>query len=435
MRFRVELDMNRYISRLDRAGRIALADEQLRSIGLGPGAEILLRETANGWLLLPLDPPLRKVYVEPTTRCNLHCPMCVRQYWDEPLADLSWVAYDRLIAGLREMGTCRQMAFWGFGEPLLHPDILRMIAAAHQLGIKTEIITNGFLLDDAMALGLIEAGLDTIVFSIDGTSLGTLGHPSSETDLALIVENVNRIHAMAGLYCRDVVRSDGCAMVIHEPEIGLEFVATKENIEDLPRVHELARSVGAKFVVVSNLLPYTAEMIDQILYHKSTGRWSPSTHLERRADITVGRMDNRAEYLEPLAGVLAGAAVVDVSADGGGQSGGYCRFVAEGAVAISSQGNVSPCIALMHSYRCYILGREKYIRRYVVGNIAVKDLQDIWQKPDFVDFRKRVQIFDFPACSNCGGCDLAETNETDCEGNPFPVCGDCLWGKGIIRCP
>ncbi len=112
------MDVSRYLSaRLDGARRLALSEEQLCRIGLGPGDEILLRETANGLVLLPLDPPLGKVYVEPTTRCNLLCPMCVRQSWDEPLADLSWEAYERLIAGLREIGTCRRMSFWGFGEP------------------------------------------------------------------------------------------------------------------------------------------------------------------------------------------------------------------------------------------------------------------------------------------------------------------------------
>jgi len=104
--------VSRYLSeKLDGAGRITLSEEQLGRMGLGPGDEILLRETANGLVLLPLDPPLRKVYVEPTTRCNLQCPMCMRQSWDEPLADLSWEAYERLIAGLQEMGTCRRMSF------------------------------------------------------------------------------------------------------------------------------------------------------------------------------------------------------------------------------------------------------------------------------------------------------------------------------------
>ena len=42
----------------------------------------------------------------------------------------------------------------------------------------------------------------------------------------------------------------------------------------------------------------------------------------------------------------------------------------KGSAAITWSGDVSPCIALMHSYQCYVLGREKFIKRYLVGNIA-----------------------------------------------------------------
>lgn len=224
-------------------------------------------------------------------------------------------------------------------------------------------------------------------------------------------------------------------MVLREPEIGLEFVATRHNIHELPRVRELGRSVGASFIVVSNLLPYAPEQSDQVLYRQPTGRWTPATHLERRAEVTVARMDPSTEYLAPLSRALAGTSLVDISANGGGPSSGHCRFVAEGALALSADGTVSPCVALMHTYSCYILGREKRFLRYAVGSLADESLVDLWTKPDFVDFRRRVSRFEFPSCSDCGGCELAATNEEDCEGNPFPVCGDCLWGKGIIRCP
>ena len=38
-------------------------------------------------------------------------------------------------------------------------------------------------------------------------------------------------------------------------------------------------------------------------------------------------------------------------------------------------------------------------------------------------------------CTFCGGCDCSLANEEDCFGNPFPTCGGCLWAQGIIRCP
>jgi hypothetical protein len=46
-----------------------------------------------------------------------------------------------------------------------------------------------------------------------------------------------------------------------------------------------------------------------------------------------------------------------------------------------------------------------------------------------------VIAFDFSPCVHCGGCEWAESNEMDCFGNSFPVCGDCLWARGVILCP
>ena len=62
-----------------------------------------------------------------------------------------------------------------------------------------------------------------------------------------------------------------------------------------------------------------------------------------------------------------------------------------------------------------------------------ESLASIWAMPDYAAFRDRVLRFDFPPCTDCG-CDLAESNEEDCFGNPHPTCGDCLWARGIVRC-
>jgi radical SAM protein with 4Fe4S-binding SPASM domain len=422
---------------IDDEGRLALSEEQRKRWGLTAGNEVLVRETADGLFIKSLNPLLGKVYIEPTSECNLQCATCVRHSWNEPTGYLPWETYARLIAGLPKIGTCRKIAFWGFGEPLLHPDIVRMVAEAHALGLETEIITNGLLLDEAMAHGLVDAGLDTMVFSIDGTSDESYEDVRSGANLAQVLANIQRLRFIALNRANDDIEAPigCCSSGEAKPTIGLEFVATKRNVSELPKLRTLARSVGAEFIVVSNVLPYTTAMTDQILYGMSTTPWYPSTSFERRPDITVGRMDPRPEYLDSLAGLVAHSNAVDTAAGEWTTPGGYCRFVGEGAVAISWDGAVSPCPALMHSYRCYIIGREKQIKRYVVGNIGNESIGEIWQKPEFVEFRKHVQLFEFSPCSSCGGCDLAETNEQDCFGNPFPVCGDCLWAKGIIRCP
>jgi len=46
---------------------------------------------------------LSKVYVEPTTRCNLDCPMCIRHAWGEPLSDMSVQTYQAVLESLKHM--------------------------------------------------------------------------------------------------------------------------------------------------------------------------------------------------------------------------------------------------------------------------------------------------------------------------------------------
>jgi hypothetical protein len=67
--------------------------------------------------------------------------------------------------------------------------------------------------------------------------------------------------------------------------------------------------------------------------------------------------------------------------------------------------------------------------------VAKRPVAEIWALPEYAAFRDRVRRFDFSPCTDCGGCDMVEANERDCVGNGFPVCGDCLWAKGVIHCP
>lgn len=104
----------------------------------------------------------------------------------------------KLIADLGEVPTLRSMAFWGIGEPLVHTDIVDMVALTHKAGLKTELITNGLLLDGDRARGMIEAGLDTLVVSLDGTTESTYAGIRTGGDLGLVQDNIrglNRLRA------------------------------------------------------------------------------------------------------------------------------------------------------------------------------------------------------------------------------------------------
>ena len=403
-------------------GELLLTDEERRRWGLSPGQAFIAVETAGGLLLRPADPPLAKVYVEPTSRCNLSCRTCVRHSWQEPGGTMAMATYRRLIDGLRDVPTLRKVSLWGFGEPLLHPDIVEMVTLAKGLGAQTEIVTNGLLLDAARAAAFVEAGLDSIVFSIDGASAEAYADVRSGADLALVRENVSGLR-------RARERSP-----YHKPEIGLEFVVTRRNLDQLARLRTLAADLGASFIVVTNVLPYTRELSDQVLYNMTVGMLPARTRSKWIPEIIMPAIDLR-WYSTPIHTLMEQWEDAGAVWRRGTSNGAYCKFVGEGAAGVGWDGGVSPCIALMHTYTCYVLGREKLIKRCVLGNVNETAIGALWEGEEYRRLRARVQEFDFSPCSSCGGCQYAETNEQDCYGNTFPTCGDCLWAKGVIQCP
>lgn len=365
-------------------------------------------------------PSLTKLYIEPTTQCNLQCRTCIRNSWDEPIGFMDMDVFRRLISGVKSFRSLERVAFWGFGEPLVHPGIVNMVSLAHQTGLQTELITNGHLLDQQTARALMKAGLDTIVVSVDGATSSSYEDIRLGGDLSRVEENIRELNAL---------RESG-----KKPSLGLEFVMMKNNIHELPDLAGKALLMKADFIMLTNLLPCSEDMKEDILYWMSATINDKQERPRWSSHLMLPRMDQRPEYINPLMEFLK-KLDMDMPANKDIPAGYHCPFVQQGSAAITWSGEVSPCIALMHSYRSFILGREKRFERYSLGNITQESFRTIWHKTSFRQFRKRVVDFDFAPCVECSGCDLAETNKEDCLGNTHPVCGDCLWAKSVLLCP
>lgn len=405
-------------------GSIPLSRKLRQRWGLKAGSRVVVRQTSIGLMVYPEDLPLGRVVIEPTTACNLNCRSCMRHSWSDPIGYLEMSSFRRLIQGLRLAPSLHTVSFWGMGEPLMHPEIVEMVAEAARLGTVTELITNGMLLTPDKAAALIEAGLSRLVVSIDGVT--PTSNASNRTG-----SNLDRVRGnLAEL--RRLRRSRSCT----NPEIGIEFVLMRRNIGEIRKLRGLAFELGARFIILTNVLPYTEKLKDEILYRLGAGRpWSRrmSTY---PPEISIPRIDARPESLSAINDLLWSGYTAEPiqKRHRNPDADGHCSFVEQGSAVISWDGGVSPCVALMHAYRCYVLDREKTIHRYTLGNIDERNILDIWHAPEFEAFRNRLLAFDFPPCIHCGGCDYIESNEGDCFGNPFPVCGDCLWAQNVIVC-
>jgi len=83
----------------------------------------------------------------------------------------------------------------------------------------------------------------------------------------------------------------------------------------------------------------------------------------------------------------------------------------------------------------YLGDLERHLHSFTIGSVTEKDLDELWNAPEHIAFRERVQAFNFSPCSICGGCSFLDSNQEDCLKSGFPTCGGCLWAQGVIQCP
>jgi tungsten cofactor oxidoreducase radical SAM maturase len=392
--------------RLDDNGKLMLPPALVRRYGLQAGEELLVEDTEAGVTFHPLRTDVRKVYLEATTRCNLHCRTCVRNAWEEPLEDMPPATFDRVVAQLQDLPQLREVVFGGYGEPFVHPHILDYLATVKDLGLKVTVSTNGVLLDEKRADALVQLGVDVVSVSLDGTDPSTYDDVRQGADLRAVlgnVETLNQVKAKRGTTA---------------PRLWIEFVALRRNVADLANMPDLARRLGANRILVTHVLPHTPEMAAEALYARDQ---TPPLPLPTGWPVRSG------DWL------LWGTVELPRMNWGAERR---CRFMSSKALVVGWDGGVSPCYALSHSYPYTIFGRHKDVSRYTMGNVNETPLAEIWNSDDYVRFRAEVRRFDFPSCVDCDlrdTCDIAATND-GCWGG-YPSCADCLWAQGIVRCP
>lgn len=345
---------------------------------------------------------MQELYLEVTTRCNLNCRTCIRHSWQEPLGDMDGGTFSLLLQNLPRL---QKVQIAGLGEPLCHPDLMAMIEGLKRKANQVELISNGLLLDRETALSFLEVGLDRLILSIDGAEQETYRQIRGGS-LGKVLANLERLI--------ELKKGRGCS----HPQIGCELVAMKDNIDELPALIKLLQGRGVEFLIVTNVLPYTTEMKDQVLYGEDFLRSLP------------GRPDSAAVWEHILKEL--GDMPVSLPAITWEHGGRYCRFARRRALAVSFTGEAAPCYPLLHSYTCHIFDREKAIHKHILGSIHHESLAAIWDA--YQPLRTQLDEFSFPDCPTCSGCDMVEENLEDCWGNS-PACGDCLWAAGIIQCP
>ncbi len=389
----------------DERGRLILPDDLFRRRRLAPNTEFWLDEREGEMILRPRRPDARKLYVEVTSGCNLQCRTCIRNVWSDPHAMMTMETFQRAVDSLDGLPDLRRVILTGFGEPLTHPHILDMIEIVQKRGLAVTVGTNGLLLKPNLTRELVRLGVDRLMVSIDGARPETYADVRG-AQLARVLDNLRHLN--------EAKRELGSLF----PTLGIEFVVLKSNVHELAELAQLASQLNTSRVLVSNVLPYTKEMREEMLYG-----------YEPRPPLKSGGWSVRAD-----AWVTWGILEMPRMHWGAERR---CRFVQNKSIVVGWDGAVTPCYALSHNYSYFAIdGCQKQVSRYPLGNVNAQTLADIWMSEEYVRFRGEVGVFHFPSCPNCDlreTCNLRDRNE-GCWGLN-PSCADCLWAQDIVRCP
>lgn len=169
---------------------------------------------------------LRLVAWETTRRCNLSCKHCRAVAEDHPYEnELDTAASFKLLEQIREVGT--PIVILTGGEPLLRTDIFDIAAHGTKLGLRMVMAPNGTLITQESAKKMKASGIKRISVSLDGATAET--HDAFR-GLEHAFEN-----ALRGI---DIAKKVGI-------EFQINTTITKTNLDEIPRILNLAENLGA----------------------------------------------------------------------------------------------------------------------------------------------------------------------------------------------
>lgn len=377
---------------------------------------------------------IRKIYIEPTSNCNLSCKMCSRKAWfDEKTGDMDMELFYKIMDESEITDSIETIFFGGIAEPFVNRNIMPMLDRAAQTGKKVEIITNGMFLNEETINKILMLQIDTLWVSIDGADEKSYEEIRLGASYSKVIENLksfNRLKFKLGV----------------KSKLGLTFVAMKSNIHQLPGLIRLANALRACELKVSNLIPYDKQMVDEVLYARGITNESSSERLYNMRNeylptinmplINIPIMDfSNPEVKNLLGDIFQYSNLLRIGENNIIRKTDHCRFIDENSLFIRWDGEVSPCMALLHNNVTYLSTTERRITHCSFGNVKEERMIDIWNRNEYFNFRNRVREFSFSPCTICGHCNYVDENNEDCFGNPFPTCGGCLWKEGFARCP
>ncbi|HEX7787456.1 MAG TPA: radical SAM/SPASM domain-containing protein, partial [Methylomirabilota bacterium] len=312
-------------------------------------------------------------------QCNLRCQMCPILYREDgpPYGPPAFMAFETFTALLEQFVGVEELQLQGLGEPMMHPRFFDMVAHAAARGITVSTNSNMTLLPPARAERCVRSGLERLHVSIDSARAETFERIRKRARLDRVLGNVRGL-----LEARDRL---GRAT----PRLSLVTVLMRQNLDELPRLVELAASLRVEAMFVQHLAHDFGEDSVPERYRPMRGFVESQTLLhedpERIAACFAAARDAAAAH-----GVTLRLPRVRPRAHASGTPGpARCDWPWRGAY-VSYQGLAMPC--------CMVATPD----RINFGDMARDGVRSVWHGAGYADFRRRLDSEEPPAvCRSC----------------------------------
>jgi MoaA/NifB/PqqE/SkfB family radical SAM enzyme len=173
--------------------------------------------------------------VESTSKCNLSCKMCNIHFQTKS----GIVINNALLEATFELAKTANTVYpFGLGEPLLYPEITRIVGRYKSIGGSVALVTNGMLLSEKIARELIMEGLDQLSLSVDAADPSLLASIRRGADLNRIAENVATLNRLKR------------SLQHQNPFLVLNVVVQKSNFYHLHELIRLAQEWDISLIVL-----------------------------------------------------------------------------------------------------------------------------------------------------------------------------------------
>lgn len=331
-----------------------------------------------------------KLFIEVTYRCNLTCHMCW-YHGDNGIIDnknlrkeIDLETIKKLLDQLTKVTTVDTVIIAG-AEPFLRNDIFEIIKAVKIKKLKCIVLTNATLFNDIILEKIVNSDVDALRISLDGREESHTLIRKSKNAFKKTVKAIKKIDLLKQLKNKK------------NPLIVLNTVITKENLEDLDSIVELAKELNCRLdfqhlmwlkeeSAINNMKILKHELgIDDITAIGFINSYNQVSTDEIYEKINDAKLLASQINQELRVSQFSSKDLINAWYSETGKILGTCEFLMD-SIRVSASGTIKPCQFIDYSY----------------GSLNEQNLSDILNKPEKIKFEKVFfQEGGFPICERC----------------------------------